>query len=72
MERVILCSPPASHRQEPCYLNILRFTDIPEVVRLMSNRVGIYGEIPLTLREVLANDGMDKMVIAESLKDFLH
>ena len=72
VERAVLCSPTASHRQGPCYLNVLRFTDIPEVVRLMSNRVGIYGEIPLTLREVLANDGMDKMVIAESLKDFLH
>ena len=72
VERVILCSPTASHRQGPCYLNILRFTDIPEVVRLMSDRVGIYGEIPLTLRLVLAKDGMDKTVIAESLQDFLH
>jgi hypothetical protein len=72
VEKVVLCSPTASHRQGPCYLNVLRFTDISEVVRLMSDRIGIYGEIPLTLREVLANDGTDKMVVAESLKDFLH
>ena len=72
VERIILCSPTASHRQGPCYLNILRFTDIPEVVRLMSDRVGIYGEIPLSLRLVLARNGTDKTVIAESLKDFLH
>ncbi|MHC4534513.1 MAG: acetylxylan esterase [Planctomycetota bacterium] len=72
VEKAILCSPTASHRQGPCYLNVLRFTDIPEVVRLMSDRIGIYGEIPLTLRLVLANDGMDKTVISESLKDFLH
>ena len=72
IEKAILCSPTASHRQGPCYLNVLRFTDIPEVVRLMSDRLGIYGEIPLTLREVIANDGMDKTVIAESLKDFLY
>ena len=72
VERAILCSPTASHRQGPCYLNILRFTDIPEVVRLMSDRIGFYGEIPLSLRLVLAKNGMDKTVIAESLKDFLH
>lgn len=72
VERAILCSPTASHRQGPCYLNILRFTDIPEVIRLMSDRVGIYGEIPLSLRLVLAKNGMDKTVIAESLKDFLY
>lgn len=68
----ILCSPPASHRQGPCYLNILRFTDIPEVVQLMSDRVGIYGEIPLALRLMLARNGLEKKVIAQSLKDFFH
>ncbi|MFC1633759.1 hypothetical protein ACFL5Z_02865 [Planctomycetota bacterium] len=36
VQRAILCSPTASHHQGPCYLNILRFTDIPEVVRLMN------------------------------------
>lgn len=43
-----------------------------EVVRLMSDRLGIYGEIPLTLRLVLAKDDMDKTVIAESPQEFLH
>jgi len=72
VQKAVLCSPTASHRQGPCYLNVLRFTDIPEVVSLMSNRVGIYGEVPLALRQVLANNGTDKMVIAKSLNDFLH
>ena len=71
VERAILCSPTASHRQGPCYLNILRFTDIPEVVQLMSDRIGIWGEIPLALRLVLEEDGMDKTIIAGSLQDFL-
>ncbi|MBW7995728.1 MAG: hypothetical protein FVQ81_03965 [Candidatus Glassbacteria bacterium] len=70
--KAILCSPPASHRQGPCYLNILRFTDIPEVVQLMGDRVGIYGEIPLALQILLAKNGLEKTVIAKSLKDFLH
>ena len=72
VEKAVICSPTASHRQGPCYLNILRFTDIPEVVQLMSDRVGFYGEIPLSLQLVLAKNCMDKTVIAESLKDFLH
>ena len=33
--RVVLGSHPASHRQEPDYLGILRYTDIPEVIALM-------------------------------------
>ncbi|MFC1544938.1 hypothetical protein ACFL4X_02105, partial [Gemmatimonadota bacterium] len=70
VEKAILCSPPASHRQGPCYQNILRFTDIPEVVQLMSDRVGIYGEIPLVLRLLLARNGLDKTMTAQSLDDF--
>jgi cephalosporin-C deacetylase-like acetyl esterase len=67
VEKAILSSPPASHLQGPCYLNILRFTDIPEVVQLMSDRVRLYGEIPLSLQLFLAQAGLDKTVIAESL-----
>jgi hypothetical protein len=48
--QVILGSPPASHRQGPTYLGILRYTDIPEVVGLLRDKVALYGEIPAALR----------------------
>jgi hypothetical protein len=41
---VILGSPPASHRQGPHYLGILRHTDIPQVLTMMGERVRLYGE----------------------------
>jgi cephalosporin-C deacetylase-like acetyl esterase len=46
VERVVLGSPPASHRQGPVYLGILRYTDIPEVIALMGAKVRLYGEAP--------------------------
>jgi cephalosporin-C deacetylase-like acetyl esterase len=54
IERVILGSPTASHRQGPHYLGILRYTDIPEVVGLLGQRVKLYGEVPETLRRKTA------------------
>jgi cephalosporin-C deacetylase-like acetyl esterase len=72
VKRVVLESPPASHRQGPCYLGILRFTDIPEVVMLMSNKVRLYGEIPPALHTLPAGSGLDKIIFAESLADCLH
>lgn len=72
VEKTVLCSPPSSHRQGPCYLNILRFTDIPEVVLLMGERVGIYGEVPLAMRLLLAKNNLEKKVISKSLADFLN
>jgi cephalosporin-C deacetylase-like acetyl esterase len=38
IHRVILDDPPASHRQGPALLNILRITDIPEAAGLMAPR----------------------------------
>ena len=49
VERVVLGSPPASHRQGPCYLGILRYTDIPEVGALMGEKISLYGEVPPAL-----------------------
>jgi cephalosporin-C deacetylase-like acetyl esterase len=69
--RAVLSSPSPSHRQGPCYLGILRFTDIPEVVMLMSDKVRLYGEIPLSLQLFLGQAGIEKTVIAESLADCL-
>jgi len=69
VERVILNSPPVSHRQGPCYLGILRFTDIPEVIALMQNKVKLYGEIPLGLQLFLAQTGLDQTMLIESLTE---
>lgn len=52
VERVILGSPPASHRQGPHYLGILRYTDVAEVAALLGGKTGIYGERPETLRSI--------------------
>ena len=50
VDRVILGSPPGSHRQGPHYLGILRYTDIPDVIKLMGQKVKLYGEVPEALR----------------------
>jgi cephalosporin-C deacetylase-like acetyl esterase len=44
--RVIVNSPPASHRQGPHYLGILRYTDVPEVASLLAGKLSVYGELP--------------------------
>jgi hypothetical protein len=49
VRRVILHSPPASHRQGPHYLGILRYTDIPEMAALLADKMGAYGEVPQIL-----------------------
>jgi cephalosporin-C deacetylase-like acetyl esterase len=59
IERVVLGSPPASHRQGPHYLGILRYTDIPEVISLMGQKARFYGEVP----EILS----DKNALCSSL-----
>jgi hypothetical protein len=50
VEEVVLGSPPASHRQGPHYLGILRYTDIPDVIALMGPKIRLYGEVPEALR----------------------
>lgn len=49
VERIILGSPTASHRSGPHYLDVLRYTDIPETVQMMASKVSLYGEIPPAL-----------------------
>jgi cephalosporin-C deacetylase-like acetyl esterase len=69
VHRVVLGSPPASHRQGPIYLGILRYTDIPEVIGLLRNRARLYGEIPPSLIPFTAKQGLDKPLLKESLAD---
>jgi cephalosporin-C deacetylase-like acetyl esterase len=52
IERVVLQSPPGSHLQGPHYLNVLRYTDIPEVAALLGPNVVTHGETPAALRFV--------------------
>ncbi len=59
----------ASHRQGPTYLGILRYTDIPEVIRLLGNKVRLYGEIPLALQQFLGKGGLEKLLSVQSLAD---
>jgi cephalosporin-C deacetylase-like acetyl esterase len=49
ISKVILGSPPSSHKQGPHYLGVLRHTDIADTVKLMGSRVRLYGETALTL-----------------------
>jgi hypothetical protein len=58
---IALGSPPASHRQGPTYLNVLRYTDIPEVVALMKDKTQLYGEIPPVLRDLAPAETLDRI-----------
>jgi cephalosporin-C deacetylase-like acetyl esterase len=50
IERVILHTPPASHRQGPALLNVLRVTDIPEVAGAFApRRLVVLGDMPAAL-----------------------
>lgn len=50
VDRVLLTSPPGSHRRGPHYLSILRYTDIPSVASLFGPRLRIRGDVPAPLR----------------------
>lgn len=71
VQRVVVGSPPGSHRVGPTYLGILRYTDIPEVISLLGNKVRVYGEIPLALKPIVTAQGMDKPLFVESLASAL-
>ena len=45
--QVVLLEPPPSHRQGPIFLNILRYTDLPEAAGLLApRRLIFFGRIP--------------------------
>lgn len=46
---VLLHSPPASHRQGPHYLGVLRYTDIAGTAAVLRGKVRVTGEVPATL-----------------------
>jgi len=45
--QVVLLEPPPSHQQGPIFLNILRYTDLPEAAGLLApRRLTFFGRIP--------------------------
>ncbi|MFN0168188.1 MAG: acetylxylan esterase [Bryobacteraceae bacterium] len=47
IQQVLLFDPPSSHTEGPIFLNVLRYTDLPEVAaRLAPRRVSFYARIP--------------------------
>ena len=45
--QVVLLEPPTSHREGPIFLNILRYTDLPEAAGLLApRRLSFIGRIP--------------------------
>jgi len=69
--RVVLGTPPASHREGPTYLGILRYTDIPEVIALMGQKVRLYGEIPPAIGAYAAGGKGRGIVMGASLAECL-
>jgi len=50
--KIVLHSPPASHRQGPHYLDVLRYTDIALTANALAGRISIYGEVPPSLQSI--------------------
>lgn len=49
--QVVLLEPPASHREGPIFLNILRYTDLPEAAALLApRRLIFFARIPEAYR----------------------
>ncbi len=47
ISQVILFDPPTTHRAAPIFLDVLRYTDLPEAAALMApRRVTFYGRVP--------------------------
>ena len=47
VDQVMLIDVPASHREGPVLLNVLRYTDLPEVAALLApRRLTFYGRVP--------------------------
>jgi len=47
IDQVMLADPPVSHRQGPIFLNVLRYTDLPEAAALLGSRpLVFYGHAP--------------------------
>lgn len=51
IDQVMLLDPPESHREGPIFLNVLRYTDLPQVAGLIApRRLIFYGHMPAAYR----------------------
>ncbi len=71
VNRVVLESPTASHITGPHYLGVLIHTDIPEVVCLMSDKVRLYGTVPVQIADALRNAVPGNTCLKNTLADCL-
>ena len=60
VRRVVLQSPPPSHRYGPHYLGVLRYTDIPETAALLADSIRVYGEAPGRLQSAKPCSSLDE------------
>ncbi len=52
IDQAVLLDPPVSHRQGPIFLNVLRYTDLPEAAGLLApRRLIFYGSMPEAYRQ---------------------
>jgi hypothetical protein len=76
IHQVMLMDPPVSHRQGPIFLNVMRYTDLPEAAALLApRRLNFYGHIPPEFeytRKIYAAAGKeDHMFLAMTIEAVL-
>jgi len=76
IHQVTLINPPASHREGPIFLNILRYADLPEAAALLSpRRLNFLARMPEAYsqtREIFALYGRkDHVFLSMSLEGLL-
>jgi len=71
VRRVVLESPTGSHVDGPHYLGILIHTDIPEAVCLMSDKVRLYGTVPLEISDALYRAAPGNACLKKNLAECL-
>jgi cephalosporin-C deacetylase-like acetyl esterase len=76
IHQVMLMDPPVSHRQGPIFLNVLRYTDLPEAAALLApRRLNFYGHLPpefdYTRRVFAVTGNADRVFLAMSIEGVL-
>lgn len=72
VEQAILIDPPTSHADAPIFLDVLRYTDLPEAAALMApRRITFYGSMPEAFRPTADLAG-DSVAVVMSLEGALN
>jgi hypothetical protein len=77
IHQVMMMDPPVSHRQGPIFLNVMRYTDLPEAAALLApRRLNFYGYLPpefdYTRKVYAASGNADRLFLAMSVEGVLH